>query len=135
MSKFLKATAGMTPGEWRNGGSFTIMDSRPRRVAEICGQVDGKAVDLLQMNANAVALTAACELPELYQLAARALGIRHPNSGKWTKAETQRSWDEWDKEARALLARLDRVADESTPVGGLAKEQATPLDAIPEGGE
>jgi hypothetical protein len=52
--------------------------------------------------ANAHLIAAA---PDLLALVERAQGIRHPNSGKWTKAETERSWAEWDTQAREALAK------------------------------
>jgi len=43
--------------------------------------------------------------PDLLLLVERAQSIRHPNV-KWTKAETIRSWEEWDKNVCAVLAIL-----------------------------
>lgn len=34
----------------------------------------------------------------------RALGIFHPNSGPWSRAEKERSWAAWETQARAALA-------------------------------
>lgn len=41
---------------------------------------------------------------ELEHLLERACGIRKPNSVKWTVAEKERSWSEWETEASAALA-------------------------------
>lgn len=40
---------------------------------------------------------------ELVELIERALAIRKPNSGKWTNAETERSWRAWEQSARAAI--------------------------------
>lgn len=44
---------------------------------------------------------------KLYWATSRAMSIRHPNSGKWTKAETQRSWDHWEQEVAKIMAIID----------------------------
>jgi hypothetical protein len=41
---------------------------------------------------------------ELLRLVERAHSIRHPNF-RWTKAETERSWLQWDQEARISIAK------------------------------
>ena len=57
--------------------------------------------------------------PKLRVLVERAQAIRHPNSGKWTKAETERSWAEWDTQARAVLAKIKPL---SKPASMVAKQ-------------
>ena len=50
--------------------------------------------------------TAAQDLLEAVQ---RALGILNPNV-KWTKAETERSWEEWKEQAAAAIAKAEKDA-------------------------
>lgn len=48
---------------------------------------------------------------KLLWLVQRAAAIRNPYPTKWTKEETRRSWEHWDKEAAAALAAAEGGAE------------------------
>ena len=104
-----------TPGPWH-----IEQGKGPMRIATLGGRIASIA-DFAPRNdqriavANARLIAAAPETAaerdrlrevnrELVEALERALVIRSPNV-KWTKAETVRSWEAWDGQVRAALAR------------------------------
>lgn len=63
--------------------------------------------------------------PEMRDTLTRFLGIRAPNSGKWTREETERSFAALEEQARALLARIAGGAASPTEGGGTTDREWT----------
>ena len=71
-------------------------DRRAREESAVTGEID---VD------DAEFIVRACNSHEkLVEALERALGIFHPNSGPWSRAEKERSWAAWETQARAAIA-------------------------------
>lgn len=91
-----------TPGPWRSVAA-RVTTQKPDGDDGIVADCSSRWIRGPQCEANAALAALA---PEMAALLQRFCGIRKPNNGKWTRAETERSLAELEDTARALLARL-----------------------------
>jgi hypothetical protein len=92
-----------TPGPWRYEESTKTIRAVPSNYwLATMDSWDGAVKPSNDANARLMAAA-----PELLALLTRAQGILKPNSGKWTKAETARSWAAWLQEAQSTIDKIE----------------------------